>query len=51
MVYLYIETLNSNENKWTTATCNNMNETNKHNIEWNRLHTQEWKIMIPLVED
>ena len=25
--------LNSNENVWTTATCNNMDKSHKHNVE------------------
>lgn len=29
-------TLCSSENKWSTTTCSNMNESHKHNVEWKK---------------
>ena len=34
----------SYETEWISITFNNMNETNKHNVEWKRLDATKYKL-------
>lgn len=49
MVYSHNGILHSNENYWTIASCNNMDESHKHNADWKKLDPRVHAILAPSI--
>lgn len=51
MSYLYSGILFSSKKKWSTDTCDDMDEFNKEYCKWNWLSNYDTYLMVPVIWD